>query len=86
MCLLLGFHRQLMFNPPRVRRARIRRPDGEWDTKEARMQRVVQFMEQRHNLAMARRYDEIELAQKITKAWGHAQPHVNADGAAKKNL
>lgn len=41
-------------------------PDGQWDTKESRMQRVVTFMEQRHYLTLARMYEEIELAEKIT--------------------
>ena len=42
-------------------------PDGEWDTKESRMQRIVTFMEQRHYLALARMYGEADLAKKITK-------------------
>ena len=41
-------------------------PDGEWDTKECRMDRVIKFMEQRHYMALARQHDEEELAQKIT--------------------
>ena len=41
-------------------------PDGEWDTKECRMERVLKFMEQRHYLAMAREYGEDDLARKIT--------------------
>ncbi len=41
-------------------------PDGEWDTKECRMERVLKFMEQRHYLAMARQHGEDELARKIT--------------------
>ena len=43
-------------------------PDGDWDTKESRMQRVVTFMEQRRYLALARQHDEKVLAQKITDA------------------
>ena len=43
-------------------------PDGEWDTKEARMQRVVTFMEQRHYLALARMHGEADLAKKVTDA------------------
>ena len=41
-------------------------PDGEWDTKECRMERVLKFMEQRHYLAMARQHGEDDLARKIT--------------------
>ena len=37
-------------------------PDGEWDTKECRMDRVINFMEQRHYLALARQHGEEELA------------------------
>ena len=43
-------------------------PDGEWDTKESRSQRIVTFMEQRHYLALARQYGESDLAQGITDA------------------
>ncbi len=43
-------------------------PDGEWDNKESRMQRVVTFMEQRHYLALARQHGEADLAKKITEA------------------
>ncbi len=43
-------------------------PDGEWDTKESRSQRVVTFMEQRHYLALARQHGETDLAKKITDA------------------
>ncbi len=32
------------------------------------MQRVVTFIEMRHYLALARRYDDVELAKKVTKA------------------
>ena len=42
-------------------------PDGEWDNKESRMQRIVTFMEQRHYLALARQYGETDLAKKITE-------------------
>ena len=40
-------------------------PDGEWDTKECRMQRVVTFMEQGFYLALARQHDELELPKQI---------------------
>ncbi len=43
-------------------------PDGEWDTKESRMQRVVTLMEQRHYLALARQHEETDLAKRITEA------------------
>ena len=43
-------------------------PDGEWDTKACRMERVVTFMEQRHYLALARQHGEDDLAARITKA------------------
>ena len=43
-------------------------PKGEWDTKEARMQRVVTFMEQRHYLALARMHGEADLTKKVTDA------------------
>ena len=43
-------------------------PDGEWDSKENRMQRVVTFMEQRHYLALARQHGETDLTKKITDA------------------
>ena len=39
-------------------------PDGEWDTKAAREQRIVTFMEQRHYLALARQYGDKDLAQR----------------------
>ena len=35
---------------------------------EARNHRVMQFMEQRHYLTLARKHDEIDLAKKITQA------------------
>ena len=41
-------------------------PEAEWDTKASRMARVVQFMEQRHYLALARQRGEADLAKKIT--------------------
>ena len=43
-------------------------PDGDWDTKACRMDRVIKFMEQRHYLALARQHGEHDLAQKITDA------------------
>ena len=39
-------------------------PDGEWDTKAAREQRIVTFMEQRHYLALARQYEDTDLAKR----------------------
>ena len=39
-------------------------PDGQWDTKEIRMHRILTFMEQRHYLALARTYGEAVLAKK----------------------
>ena len=41
-------------------------PEPQWDNKQARMQRVVTFMQQRHYLALARQHDEVDLAKKIT--------------------
>ena len=43
-------------------------PETPWDTMEARNQRVLQFMEQRHYLSLARKHDEVDLAKKITQA------------------
>ena len=43
-------------------------PSAPWDTMEARNQRVLQFMEQRHYLSLARKHDEVDLAKKITQA------------------
>jgi len=43
-------------------------PDGEWDNKESRMQRIVSFMEQRHYLALARAHDDTELVKRLTAA------------------
>ena len=40
-------------------------PDADWDTKECRMDRVIKFREQRHDLALARQHCEEERAQKI---------------------
>ena len=42
--------------------------ENEWDSKEARMQRVVTFMEQRRNLSLARGHQETDLAKRITEA------------------
>jgi len=41
-------------------------PDGDWDIKASRMQRVLTFMEQRHYLALARMHGEADLAKRIT--------------------
>ena len=43
-------------------------PDGEWDNRESRMQRIVTFMEQRHDLALARAHDDTELVKRLTAA------------------
>ena len=43
-------------------------PSAPWDTMEVRNQRVLQFMEQRHYLSLARKHDEVDLAKKITQA------------------
>ena len=41
-------------------------PEPQWENKGARMQRIVTFMTQRHNLALARQYEEVDLAKQIT--------------------
>ena len=41
-------------------------PEPQWENRSARMQRIVTFMEQRHNLALARQHDELDLAKQIT--------------------
>ena len=43
-------------------------PEPQWENRSARMQRIVTFMEQRHNLALARQHDEVDLAKQITDA------------------
>ena len=43
-------------------------PEAPWDTKQARLERVLQFMEQRHYLSLARKFEEVALAEKITTA------------------
>ncbi len=43
-------------------------PDRGWDAKEARMQRVLTLVEQRHYLSFARKYGEAGLARRITDA------------------
>ena len=40
-------------------------PEPQWENRSARMQRIVTFMEQRH-LALARQYEEVDLAKQIT--------------------
>ena len=40
--------------------------DGNWCTRERRMMRVVNFMEQRHYLTLARQHGEVSLAKRIT--------------------
>ena len=51
-----------------LERAQNFAPEVPWDTMEARNQRVLQFMEMRHYLSLARKYDEADLAKKITEA------------------
>jgi len=41
-------------------------PEPQWENKDARMQRIVTFMEQRHYLALARQHEEVDLAKQIT--------------------
>ena len=62
--------RHLQENPADVlERSMNFAPDGEeWGTQDSRMERVVAFMEQRHDLALARQHDETELAMRITDA------------------
>ena len=43
-------------------------PEPQWENKDARMQRIVTFMEQRHYLALARQHEEVDLAKQITDA------------------
>ena len=51
-----------------LERAQNFAPEVPWDTMEARNQRVLQFMEMRHYLSLARKHDEADLAKKITEA------------------
>ena len=50
-----------------LERPMIFAPDGEWDTKDCRMGRVVAFMEQRHYLALARMHDALALWDRIAQ-------------------
>ena len=49
-------------------------PDGEWDTKAARGQRIVTFMEQRHYLALARQYEDTDLAKRTAGGGAPSPP------------
>ena len=41
---------------------------GEWCTEEARLRRVLNFIEQRHFLSLARMHGEAALAKRITNS------------------
>ena len=43
-------------------------PSAEWDTKASRMERVFNFVEMRHLLALCPKHDEVHLTQRISQA------------------
>ncbi len=65
---LLNVRRVPEVNGPMGRfNRRAPKEDCAWDNREMRMQRIVTFMQQRHNLSLARQYSEQDMFDRIAK-------------------